>query len=93
VDFTHSERTQTLVQRLSRFMLEEVAPAECDYSAALGGSSDWRSWRQPAVMETLKAKAKQSGLWNLFLPEAKFGAGLTNVEYECLAPGDRWSGG
>jgi acyl-CoA dehydrogenase len=85
VDFTHSERTQTLVQRLSRFMLEEVAPAECDYSAALGGSSDWRSWRQPAVMETLKAKAKQSGLWNLFLPEAKFGAGLTNVEYAPLA--------
>jgi hypothetical protein len=56
-------------------MREEVVPAERAYRAALGGSSDWRSWRQPAVMETLKAKAKQTGLWNLFLPEAKFGPG------------------
>jgi alkylation response protein AidB-like acyl-CoA dehydrogenase len=73
------------MQRLSRFMREEVVPAERAYSAALGGSSDWRSWRQPAVMETLKATAKRAGLWNLFLPEAKFGAGLTNVEYAPLA--------
>jgi acyl-CoA dehydrogenase len=85
VDFTHSERTQALMQRLSHFMREEVAPAERAYKAALGGSSDWRNWRQPAVMEALKAKAKQTGLWNLFLPEAKFGPGLTNVEYAPLA--------
>jgi acyl-CoA dehydrogenase len=85
VDFTHSERARTFMQRLSRFMREEVVPAERAYSAALGGSSDWRSWRQPAVMETLKSTAKRAGLWNLFLPEAKFGAGLTNVEYAPLA--------
>ena len=85
MDFTHSERTQTLMQRLSHFMREEVAPAERAYRAALGGSSDWHNWRQPAVMESLKAKAKQAGLWNLFLPEAKFGPGLTNVEYAPLA--------
>ena len=85
MDFTHSERTQTLMQRLSHFMRKEVVPAERAYRAALGGSSDWRSWRQPAVMEGLKAKAKQTGLWNLFLPEAKFGPGLTNVEYAPLA--------
>jgi acyl-CoA dehydrogenase len=85
VDFTHSERTRTFMQRLSDFMREEVVPAERAYGAALGGSSDWRAWRQPALMETLKAKARQSGLWNLFLPEAEFGAGLSNVDYAPLA--------
>jgi acyl-CoA dehydrogenase len=85
VDFAHSERTQALMERLSGFMRDEVEPAERAYAAALSGSADWRNWRQPAVMETLKAKAKQTGLWNLFLPEHEFGAGLTNVEYAPLA--------
>jgi acyl-CoA dehydrogenase len=85
VDFTHSERTQSIMQRLSRFMRDEVGPAEAAYSAALGGSPHWRDWRQPAVMETLKSKAKQAGLWNLFLPDAELGAGLSNVEYAPLA--------
>jgi alkylation response protein AidB-like acyl-CoA dehydrogenase len=66
-------------------MRDEVTAAEPAYSAALRGSSDWRDWRQPAVMETLKSKARQAGLWNLFLPDAELGAGLTNVEYAPLA--------
>jgi alkylation response protein AidB-like acyl-CoA dehydrogenase len=74
-----------MMQRLSRFMRDEVAPAEASYAASLGGSADWRHWRQPAVMETLKAKAKESGLWNLFLSEDPGGAGLTNVDYAPLA--------
>jgi alkylation response protein AidB-like acyl-CoA dehydrogenase len=73
------------MQRLSRFMRDEVAPAEASYAASLGGSADWRHWRQPAVMETLKAKAKESGLWNLFLSDDPGGAGLTNVDYAPLA--------
>jgi len=85
VDFAHSERTQSLMQRLSLFMRDEVTPAEPAYFAALSGSTDWREWRQPAVMEALKSKAKQAGLWNLFLPDAKLGAGLSNVEYAPLA--------
>lgn len=85
MDFTHSERTQTLMQRLSRFMRDEVVPAEATYAASLGGGADWRDWQQPAIMETLKTKAKQCGLWNLFLPEPILGAGLTNVEYAPLA--------
>jgi acyl-CoA dehydrogenase len=85
VDFAHSERTQSLMRRLSLFMRDAVTPAEPAYSAALSGSADWRDWRQPAVMENLKAKAKQAGLWNLFLPDAELGAGLSNVEYAPLA--------
>ena len=85
MDFAHSERTRSLMERLSGFMRDEVAPAEAEYAAALGGGSDWRRWRQPAVMETLKSKAKQAGLWNLFLPDAELGAGLANVDYAPLA--------
>ncbi|MGB7943370.1 MAG: acyl-CoA dehydrogenase family protein, partial [Terriglobales bacterium] len=46
---------------------------------------DWRGWKHPAVMETLKAKARAAGLWNLFLPDGEFGAGLSNVEYAPVA--------
>jgi acyl-CoA dehydrogenase len=85
VDFAHSERTRSLLQRLSSFMRDAVTPAEPAYYTALSGSADWRTWRQPAVMETLKSKAREAGLWNLFLPDATLGAGLTNVEYAPLA--------
>lgn len=85
VDFAHSERTCALMERLSGFMRDEVVPAEPAYAAALGGGADWRTWRQPAVMEALKRKAREAGLWNLFLPEPEFGAGLSNVDYAPLA--------
>jgi len=49
-------------------MHEQVLPAEPEYCAQLQNVSDWRSWKQPPVMETLKAKARAAGLWNLFFP-------------------------
>ncbi len=85
MDFAPSERTRELSERLARFMREEVLPAELAYAAALSGSSDHRAWRQPPIMETLKAKARAAGLWNLFLPDAEHGAGLDNVDYAPLA--------
>ena len=85
MDFAHSEKTQALRDRLSCFMRDEVAPAEATYREELGGSGDWLTWRQPSVMESLKAKARAAGLWNLFLPEKEYGAGLSNVEYAPLA--------
>jgi acyl-CoA dehydrogenase len=85
MDFAHSGRALAQIDSLNRFMREEVLPAEQAYAGELSGSNDWRQWRQPAVMETLKAKAKQACLWNLFLPEPEFGAGLSNVDYAPLA--------
>ncbi len=85
MDFSPSPKAQSYVQRLSAFMQEQVLPAEPEYSAQLQNLPDWRAWKQPPVMETLKAKARAAGLWNLFLPDGKFGAGLTNVEYAPLA--------
>jgi alkylation response protein AidB-like acyl-CoA dehydrogenase len=85
MDFSLSPRAQSYVQRLSAFMQEHVLPAEAEYCAQLQNLPDWRRWKQPPVMETLKAKARASGLWNLFLPDRKYGVGLTNVEYAPLA--------
>ena len=85
MDFAPSARSQVLAERLERFMREEIAPAEPVYAAALSGSTDHRAWRQPAIMEALKAKAREAGLWNLFLPDAEHGAGLSNAEYAPLA--------
>jgi len=85
MDFAHSERSRALAETLKRFMRDEVDPAEKIVADELTGSGDWRTWRQPPVMETLKAKAKAAGLWNLFLSEPEYGAGLSNVDYAPLA--------
>ncbi len=85
MDFSPSPKAQGYVQRLSEFMREHVLPAEREYCAQLQNSPDWRAWKQPPVMEALKAKARAAGLWNLFLPDREYGAGLTNVEYAPLA--------
>lgn len=85
MDFTPSERTQALTERLDRFMREEVIPAESTYASQLAGSADHRQWRQPPVMEQLKAKARAAGLWNLFLPDLEDGPGLSNLDYAPLA--------
>jgi len=85
MDFSRSPRAQSYVQRLSAFMQEHVLPAEPEYFAHVQNLPDWRGWKHPAVMETLKAKARAAGLWNLFLPDGEFGAGLSNVEYAPVA--------
>ena len=85
MDFSCSASAQSYIQRLSAFMQEHVLPAEPEYCAHLQNLPDWRSWTQPPVMEGLKAKARAAGLWNLFLPDREYGAGLSNVEYAPLA--------
>jgi len=85
MDFSLSPRAQSYIQRLSTFMQEHVMPAESEYFSQVQSHSDWRAWKQPPVMETLKTKAQKEGLWNLFLPDSEYGAGLSNVEYAPLA--------
>jgi acyl-CoA dehydrogenase len=85
MDFSSSSKAQSYVQRLSAFMQDHVSPAEREYYAQLQNVSDWRLWKQPPVMESLKSKARAAGLWNLFLPNREYGAGLSNVEYAPLA--------
>jgi acyl-CoA dehydrogenase len=79
--FEHSEKVQTLRKRLGAFMDEYVYPNEATYAEQVAEGDRW----QPVqIIEALKAKAREQGLWNLFLPDSDFGAGLTNTEYAPL---------
>ncbi len=82
MDFAHSERALEMQQRLQAFMDERVYPAEAVYAEQrrAGGVHDL-----PPVIDELKAEARERGLWNLFLPDERWGAGLTNLEYAPLA--------
>ncbi len=81
MDFEYSERVVELQAQLTAFMDEHVYPAEPVYDAQVG---EGERWAQPAVMEELKATAREAGLWNMFLPESEVGAGLSNLEYAPL---------
>ena len=71
-----------LRERLESFMEREVCPNEHVYDEQLAGAGN--RWEQPPVMDELQAKARAEGLWNLFLPEPEWGAGLSNREYAPL---------
>ncbi|MFJ6845768.1 acyl-CoA dehydrogenase family protein [Streptomyces griseoluteus] len=83
MDFAFDTRTEELRTRLLAFMDEYVYPAEktAEEQRALLDSP----WDTPAVVEELKAEARRQGLWNLFLPDGEYGAGLTNLQYAPLA--------
>ncbi|MDV9188116.1 acyl-CoA dehydrogenase family protein [Streptomyces sp. SR27] len=83
MDFAYDAHTEELRAKLLAFMDEHVHPAEAvaEEQRALLASP----WDTPAVVEELKAEAKRQGLWNLFLPDAEYGAGLTNLQYAPLA--------
>lgn len=85
MDFGFSEKTQGYIGRVTEFMRDHALPAEERYRPQLRHTSDWRQWVQPSIMEELKAKARATGLWNLFLPDREYGAGLSNLEYAPLA--------
>ncbi|WP_275465357.1 acyl-CoA dehydrogenase family protein [Streptomyces noursei] len=83
MDFAFDARTEELRARLDAFMTDRVYPAERvvdEQRAALASP-----WDTPQVVEDLKAEARRQGLWNLFLPDAEHGAGLTNLQYAPLA--------
>jgi acyl-CoA dehydrogenase len=83
VDFGFSARTEELQKGLSAFMDECVYPAEPVYRRQIEEADE--PYPHPPVMEELKAEARRRGLWNLFLPNPKWGAGLKNLEYAPLA--------
>ncbi len=82
MNFEYSDKVKSLLEKLQGFMDKEVYPAEAVYASQLGEGKS--RWEVPPVMEELKAKARETGLWNLFLPESKLGAGLSNLEYAPL---------
>ena len=71
------------MDRLNAFMDEHIYPNEKAYREHFKTTDNL--WKSPPLMDELKEKAKNAGLWNLFLPESAHGAGLTNLEYAPLA--------
>ena len=81
MEFEHSARTQELAARLGAFMQGNVYPNEKRHSQEVAEGDRWQPTR---LVEELKEQARAHGLWNLFLPQSKSGAGLTNLEYAPL---------
>ncbi|MDA8964154.1 acyl-CoA dehydrogenase family protein [Acidimicrobiia bacterium] len=83
MDFNYSEKSLDLQKKLNKFFEEHIYPIEQAYDQEIEDSGN--SLHIPDVLDELKNKAKEEGLWNLFLPDSEYGAGLTNVEYAPLA--------
>ena len=86
MDFTHSEKSQNMQAAVSRFLDEQVYPAEqifADQVRELRAAGT--PFRTPEVMTKLRNEARQRGLWNLFLPDGRFGAGLSVLDYAPIA--------
>jgi acyl-CoA dehydrogenase len=82
MDFEFDDQTNELCRRLEQFMTDCVYPAEAAFAeeqrgAAVGAPSQ--------VKEDLKREARRRDLWNLFLPDERWGAGLSNLQYAPLA--------
>jgi acyl-CoA dehydrogenase len=82
LNFDYSEKVQRLRAQLEAFMEERVYPNEKTYREQLEAAED--RWMVPPIIEELKKEAKGARLWNLFLPDSEYGAGLTNLEYAPL---------
>jgi acyl-CoA dehydrogenase len=81
MEFEHSAKVKDLQTRLTAFMDTHVYPNETRFRDEI---ADGDRWQPTPVIEELKRKAREAGLWNLFLPESEYGAGLTNREYAPL---------
>ncbi|MYM94610.1 acyl-CoA dehydrogenase family protein [Duganella vulcania] len=85
MDFEYSPKVKQLQARLTAFMDEHIYPNEARFHAEIDANrAAGDAWVPTKVMEELKLKAREAGLWNLFLPDSKHGAGLTNLEYAPL---------
>lgn len=83
MDFGFDARTEEMRDRLLEFMDSHIYPAEARYAEEVAALAD--PWDRPPVIDELKAEARSRGLWNLFLPDERFGPGLPNLCYAPLA--------
>ncbi len=83
MDFAYSHKAKTLQKRLSDFMDHYIYPNEQTYRKQIAASGN--PHHHAEIVDELKQQARQRGLWNLFLPDDEYGAGLTNLEYAPLA--------
>ena len=93
MDLGQSERVKPLIEKVRRMVRDELLPAEHEFEAEIGKSGDRFIYtpRQTAILEGLKATARERGLWNFWLTDSEKGYGLTTVEYAYLAEEMGWS--
>jgi alkylation response protein AidB-like acyl-CoA dehydrogenase len=88
MDFQHSKETKSLISRVKAFIENNIRPIEESYFKEIeknNRAGNWEKWTVAPVIEELKSKAKEEGLWNLFLPDKEHGHGLSNVDYAPIA--------
>lgn len=83
MDFAYTDKVNDLRNRVIAFMDSFIYPNEQTYHDQLAATDN--PHHHVEIVDELKAKAKAEGLWNLFLPDHEYGAGLTNLEYAPLA--------
>ncbi|MDJ1372475.1 acyl-CoA dehydrogenase family protein [Gulosibacter molinativorax] len=88
MDFALDDKTKALAEVAKRFLHEEVIPAEPQHAADLRDAEN--PWRRTPTARRLAARARELGLWNLFLP-GEDGAGLTQLQYATIAEISGWS--
>ncbi|WP_118182033.1 acyl-CoA dehydrogenase family protein [Paraburkholderia phosphatilytica] len=85
MNFDYTPKVDALRERLLAFFDEHIYPNEAAFAAEIAKNrAEGNAWVPTELMETLKARAREAGLWNLFLPNSERGAGLTNLEYAPL---------
>jgi Acyl-CoA dehydrogenases len=72
MNFDYSEKVMDLIGKLNSFMDENIYPNEAAYAEHFKTTED--KWKAAPIMSELKSKARDAGLWNLFLPDSKNGA-------------------
>ena len=89
MDLGVTERVKPLIEAVRRMIEEDIAPLDAEYHAevgkAFGGGRFALTERQLEILTTLKAKARERGLWNFWLTDSEKGYGLSTVEYAYLA--------
>lgn len=83
MDFAYSDRVKGLLKQLSDFLDTYIYPNQRTYREQISASGD--PHHHAEIVDELKEKARAEGLWNLFLPDTDYGAGLSNLDYAPLA--------
>jgi acyl-CoA dehydrogenase len=81
MEFAISDDARLVEEQVVRMLNEKIIPAEAQYGAEI---KDTPNGEDPPVMKEMRAAAKELGLWNLFLPDTEYGAGLSNHDYSVL---------
>ena len=83
MNLTPSQKSRDIAGRINRFMCDEVEPVEPEWHRQMAGLD--HPWQELPIIAALKTKAREQGLWNLFLPDPELGQGLSVLDYAPLA--------